>query len=154
MRDLAVAAAIAGAMVIAAPAGATATTATAPSGPDELGPLSASGCTARNGPGHVNETCIQVTGTGTLVQKIRGSMRSIKFPWRPITLCGVKVHVWGAYKSGAAFNETRTAQCSKIGDAYVDWAPFTMFRVNSTLCARTFFDNEWSNPACITIKSA
>ncbi|MFD6071546.1 hypothetical protein [Amycolatopsis lurida] len=88
------------------------------------------------------------------MQKVRGHMLSIKFPWRPITLCNVRVHLYATYQDGSKFDQTRTAQCSKIGEAYVDWSFFTHFRVNSMVCVRTHYDNEWSNPACITIKSA
>ena len=143
MRAVVAALAIAGSMATAVPAAA-----------DEIGVLSARGCTGRNGPGDINATCITVTGTGTLVQKIQGSMESVNVPIpTPITLCGVKVNVWGKLRSGAPYNHTGTAACNYYGNAYVNWAPFTNFAANSTICARTYFDNQWSNAACITIRS-
>ncbi|MEU4572611.1 hypothetical protein [Nonomuraea sp. NPDC023979] len=139
--------AVAGSMGVAGPAAATATP-----GADEFGPLTATGCTARNGPGDFNDTCVYVYGQGTHVERVRGAMVSWNFPPVPLTLCGVKVHVWGTYANGARFDRTGQAQCSYGGSAYVNWYPNAHFKDRTSICVRTQFKDQWSNPACIQIR--
>lgn len=156
---------VAGSVAIAGPVAAAAESPTAAAGEGmvattaasaiagEVGTLSANGCTGRNGPGHINRNCVLVVGEGTYVERIRGYIDATNYPPTPLTFCGVKMHVWATYANGSRFDKTGTAQCSYVGHPYYDFHPRTDFKDGTSVCGRTYFNNEWSAPACIEIQA-
>ncbi|WP_145814620.1 hypothetical protein [Kribbella amoyensis] len=115
-------------------------------------PEGAAGCTAAHGPGNWNNHCVRVNGAGLNVESIEGWIDSKGVPGYPVTVCNVKIEVWGTELGGYPYSNSFQHNTCALGHLGAKFTVNKQFQPGSQVCSKAIWEGKQPQPACVQIR--